>query len=240
MTPLAPVDIRLADNRFHTDLGWLDSHHSFSFGGHYDPANTHHGLLVVSNDDVVAPGRGFGAHSHHDMEIVSWVLDGELEHQDSEGNRGVIRPGLVQRMSAGRGITHAEMNARSDEPVHFLQMWVQPDETGITPGYEELDVTERLIPGVLVPVASGQGHEGTVRLRQAGAVMSVARFGIGDGIVLPDARFVHMHVAKGSVELDDTVLQAGDAVRLSDAGVVSVSGVDHGELVVWETDQPVG
>jgi quercetin 2,3-dioxygenase len=240
MTSLASVDIRRADTRFHTDLGWLDSHHSFSFGGHHDPANTHHGLLVVSNDDVVAPGRGFGAHSHRDMEIVSWVLDGELEHRDSEGNHGVIRPGLVQRMSAGRGITHSEMNGRSDAPVHFLQMWVVPEETGITPGYEDLDVTDRLTPGVLVPVASGQGHEGTVRLHQTGAVMSVARFGVGDEIVLPAAAFVHVHVAKGSIELGDSVLGVGDAVRLTGTGAVSVTGVDRGELVVWETDRPAG
>ena len=123
------IDIRRADTRFHTEIDWLDSWHSFSFGNHYDPTNTHHGLLLVLNDDVIAPGGGFGTHPHRDMEIVTWVLDGALEHRDSEGNHGVISPGLAQRMSAGRGIRHSEVNASTTEPVHLLQMWVPPDTT---------------------------------------------------------------------------------------------------------------
>jgi quercetin 2,3-dioxygenase len=236
MTSPAPVDIRPAADRFHTDLGWLDSHHSFSFGGHHDPTNTHHGLLLVSNDDVVAPGRGFGAHSHRDMEIVSWVLDGELEHRDSEGNHGVIRPGLIQRMSAGGGITHSEMNGSTNAPVHFLQMWVVPDRRGLVPGYEELDVTDHLVPGTLVPVASGKGHEGTVRLHQKGAVMSVARLGPGDEIAVPDIEFVHVFVATGRVSLGESVLEAGDAGRLTRAGSLPVTGLDQAEIVVWAMD----
>src|SRR5213595_3262746 len=149
------VDVRRATDRFHTQIDWLDSWHSFSFGSHDDPANTHHGLLLVNNDDVIRAGRGFGTHSHSDMEIVTWVLDGELEHRDSTGTFGVIYPGLAQRMSAGHGIRHSEMNHSSTDPVHFVQMWVVPDTAGVDPGYEQLDVNDRLAAGGLVPVASG-------------------------------------------------------------------------------------
>jgi quercetin 2,3-dioxygenase len=232
------IDIRRAATRFHTDLGWLDSHHSFSFGAHHDPANVNHGLLIVSNDDVVAPGRGFGAHSHRDMEIVSWVLDGVLLHEDSTGNRGTIVPGLVQRMSAGSGITHSEMNGSATEPVHFLQMWVVPDRTGIQPGYEERDVSAALADGDLVPVASGIGHEGAVTVHQRGAVMSVARVGLDQSVTVPAAPFVHVFVARGAVGMGDVVLHAGDAVRLADADPLTLVGIDAAELVVWETQAP--
>src|SRR5215813_7784711 len=131
------VDIRRAATRDHTQLSWLDSWHSFSFGSHYDPDNTHHGLLLVSNDDRVRAGTGFSTHPHRDMEIVTWVLDGSLEHKDSEGNHGVIYPGLAQRMSAGTGIWHSEMNPSTAE-VHFVQMWVLPDTESIEPGYQQL------------------------------------------------------------------------------------------------------
>jgi redox-sensitive bicupin YhaK (pirin superfamily) len=130
------IDIRRSDQRFHTHINWLDSHHCFSFSGHYDPHNTHHGLLLVSNDDVVRPNTGFRTHPHQDMEIVTWVLDGELEHKDSEGHSGIIYPGLAQRMSAGTGIWHSEMNPHKDKNVHFIQMWVPPDTKGINPSYE--------------------------------------------------------------------------------------------------------
>ena len=125
LTPV--VDVRRADQRFKTRISWLDSKHSFSFSSHWDPANTHHGLLLVNNDDVVTPGRGFETHPHRDMEIVTWVLRGSLVHQDSEGNRGIIYPGLAQRMSAGTGITHSEFNASKSEPVHLLQIWIMPE-----------------------------------------------------------------------------------------------------------------
>jgi redox-sensitive bicupin YhaK (pirin superfamily) len=234
--PATSVDIRRADTRFHTDFGWLDSRHSFSFGGHYDPDNVGHGLLLVVNDDIVSPGRGFGAHSHRDMEIVSWVLDGELEHRDSEGNHGVIRPGLAQRMSAGRGITHSEMNASPHAPVHFLQMWVVPDRVGIDPGYEELDVSDRLASGDLVAVASGKGHVGAITLHQQGAVMWAARPDAGTVLALPDAPFVHVTIARGRFALGDEPLEEGDAVRLTEAGPRDLETLERGEIVVWETD----
>ena len=141
------VDIRRAHERFHTQISWLDSWHSFSFSNHYDPANTHHGLLLVSNDDTVKAGTGFRMHPHQDMEIVTWVLDGELEHKDSEGNNGIIYPGLAQRMSAGTGIWHSEMNPSADKDVHFVQMWVVPDTERRTPGYEQLDINGHLAKG---------------------------------------------------------------------------------------------
>jgi redox-sensitive bicupin YhaK (pirin superfamily) len=150
------VEIRSREARFETSAGWLESRHSFSFANHYDPTNTHHGLLLVHNDDVVKPNTGFRTHPHQDMEIVTWVLDGELEHKDSEGNHGIIYPGLAQRMSAGTGIWHSEMNPKSDKPVHFIQMWVPPDTEQITPGYQQLDINAQLSKGGLVPVASGR------------------------------------------------------------------------------------
>jgi len=156
------IDVRRAADRFSSQFGWLDSKHSFSFGRHHDPRNTHHGLLLVNNDDVVDPGTGFDTHPHRDMEIVTWVLRGSLVHQDSEGHNGVIYPGLAQRMSAGTGILHSEKNdawrlqgERHEDPVHFVQMWVVPDEPGIVPGYEQLEIEDELLSGGLVPVRDG-------------------------------------------------------------------------------------
>ncbi|HEY4332448.1 MAG TPA: pirin family protein, partial [Ilumatobacteraceae bacterium] len=127
-------------DRFVTNIGWLDSKHSFNFGEHYSRQNTNHGLLLVNNDDIVAPSTGFGTHGHRDMEIVTWVLSGQVAHRDSEGNSGVLYPGLAQRMSAGSGIRHSEMNPSPDEAAHFIQMWVLPDANGVKPGYQQLDI----------------------------------------------------------------------------------------------------
>ena len=157
------IEIRRADDRAKTQIAWLDSKHSFSFGSNYDPDNTHHGLLLVNNDDIVSPGTGFDTHPHRDMEIVTWVMRGSLVHQDSTGHSGVIYPGLAQRMSAGSGILHSEKNdswtltgaQAHDEPVHFVQMWVVPDESGITPGYQQLEIDDELLRGGLVTIASG-------------------------------------------------------------------------------------
>ena len=235
----AALDIRRAESRFHTRLSWLDSWHSFSFGGHHDPANVGHGLLIVSNDDRVEPGGGFGAHAHRDMEIVTWVLDGALEHRDSEGNEGVIVPGLAQRMSAGTGIQHSEMNHSTTEPVHFLQMWVPPSATGLPPGYEQRDVADRLDAGGLVAIASGRGHDGAVHINQDGAVMWAGRLADGDVVELPDAPFVHLYVARGEVTLRDDRLRTGDAARLTGAGALPVTAAAASEVVVWESDVAV-
>jgi redox-sensitive bicupin YhaK (pirin superfamily) len=148
----ATVEIRRAADRAVTTTSWLQSRHSFSFGDHYDPANTHHGVLLVSNDDVLAPAAGFDTHPHRDMEIVTWVLEGSLAHRDSAGNSGVIYPGLAQRMSAGAGITHSEKNASDTEPVRFVQMWVPPDESGVEPGYQQQAVEDDQLEGRLMTI----------------------------------------------------------------------------------------
>ena len=234
------IDIRPATGRFHTDIGWLDSRHSFSFGSHFDPDNVGHGLLIVSNDDTVAPSGGFGTHSHRDMEIVTWVLDGELEHRDSTGHEGVIYPGLAQRMSAGSGIMHSEMNHSAEQPVHFVQMWVIPDTAGVEPGYEQRDVNDALAAGGLVAVASGRGHDAAVHIHQQGAVMWVGRLGAGEQVVVPDAPFVHVFVALGAVELDGRSLATGDAARLTGAGAVELRAPIDTEVIVWESDDQAG
>jgi quercetin 2,3-dioxygenase len=230
------IDVRRAAERFHTKTEWLDSWHSFSFGPHHDPANTHHGLLLVSNDDVVLAGRGFGTHPHRDMEIVTWVLRGELEHRDSIGTVGVIYPGLAQRMSAGSGITHSEMNASGNADVHLVQMWVLPDTDGIAPGYEQRDLNDELASGDLVAVASGQGHDGAVTLHQRDAVLYAARLDPGVAVTIPDAPHVHLFVALGSARLASDELAAGDAVRFTAAGASELrAGSDGAEILVWAT-----
>jgi len=246
------IDVRRADSRFSTRIDWLDSKHSFSFGQHYDSNNTHHGLLLVNNDDVVAPGTGFETHPHRDMEIVTWVLRGQLVHQDSRGNSGVIYPGLAQRMSAGTGILHSEKNdawrlTGADEhqdPVHFVQMWVVPDEQGITPGYEQLEVDDELLRGGLVPVASGMPvHDGAaaIRIRNSYAALHAARLAPGGQVQLPDAPFIHLFVPRGRVSLEGAgPLNEGDAVRLTGVGGQRVTADDDAEILVWEMHATLG
>src|SRR3954470_17965077 len=234
---MSPIEIDPAAERFHTKIDWLDSWHSFSFGEFYDPRKTHHGLLRVLNDDVVAPGRGFGMHPHRDMEIVTWVLDGALEHRDTEGNVGVITRNVAQRMSAGTGLRHSETNASATEPVHLLQMWVPPDTAGIPPGYEQQDVNDRLEPDVLFPLASGREERAAIQIHQRDATLWVARLGPGRQITLPAAPFVHVFIAEGTAELPGhPPLGTGDAARLVDAGAIDLTaGGDGAHVVVWET-----
>ena len=234
---MSAIDIRRADDRPHTKLGWLDSHHSFSFGHHYDPANTRHGLLLVSNDDRVAGGTGFSTHPHQDMEIVTWVLSGRLEHKDSEGNRGELYPGLAQRMSAGTGIWHSEMNPSPTEEVHFIQMWVPPDTERIDPGYEQLDINGELDRGGLQPIASGRGHDAAITIRQRDAVLWGARLKPGEATSVPDGRNAHVFVAAGAVELEGAgTLAEGDAARLVAAGSPRLTGGPAGaEILIWVT-----
>ncbi|MCO6005114.1 pirin family protein [Actinoallomurus purpureus] len=240
------VDIRRAGERSATKISWLDSKHSFSFGHHHDPNNTHHGLLLVNNDDVVKPGTGFETHPHRDMEIVTWVLRGSLVHQDSEGHNGVIYPGLAQRMSAGTGILHSEKNdhrgpAAGDEPtepVHFVQMWVVPDEAGIGPGYEQMEIDDELLRGGLVTVASGmERHDGetAIRIKNKYAALHVARLGAGESVDLPDAPFLHLFVPRGGVALEGAgALGEGDAVRFTATGGQRVTAAEPAEILVWE------
>lgn len=244
--PLTPaVDVRRAGERYSSQYGWLDSKHSFSFGPHFDRANTHHGLLLVNNDDVVAPGTGFDTHPHRDMEIVTWVLDGSLVHQDSTGHNGIIYPGLAQRMSAGTGILHSEKNdswrlqgSTHDDPVHFVQMWVAPDESGITPGYEQLEIDGELLSGGLVAVASGMDkHDGgsAIRIRNRYAALYAARLQPGGAVELPEAPFLHLFVARGAVTLEGAGgLGTGDAVRFTATGGQRVTATEPAEILVWE------
>jgi hypothetical protein len=244
-TPRPTVDVRRSGERFATDLGWLDSKHSFSFGGHHDRGNTHHGVLLVNNDDTVTPGTGFETHPHQDMEIVTWVLQGSLVHQDSTGHSGVIYPGLAQRMSAGRGILHSEKNdswrlagPQHGEPVHFVQMWVLPDEGGITPGYEQLEIEGELLTGGLVPVASGMPqHDGAaaIRIKNRYAALYAARLAPGQTVQLPAAPYVHLFVPRGAVTLEGAgALDAGDAVRFTATGGQGVTATAASEILVWE------
>jgi redox-sensitive bicupin YhaK (pirin superfamily) len=209
-------------------------------------------VLLVNNDDVVAPGTGFETHPHRDMEIVTWVLRGQLVHQDSEGHNGVIYPGLAQRMSAGTGILHSEKNDAwtlsggdaHDDPVHFVQMWVVPDEQGIRPGYEQLEIGDELLRGGLVPVASGMAkHDGAtaIRIRNSYAALHAARLSAGDSVTLPDAPYVHLFVPHGAVELEGAgPLGTGDAVRLTGVGGQRVTATDAAEILVWEMHATVG
>jgi quercetin 2,3-dioxygenase len=238
------VEVRQAAERDRTRLPWLDSHHSFSFGAHYDPANTHHGLLLVNNDDVVAPGTGFETHPHRDMEIVTWVLRGSLVHQDSTGHSGVIYPGLAQRMSAGTGILHSEKNDswrlagdRHADPVHFVQMWVVPDTDRMEPGYAQKEIDGELLSGALVPVASGRPEHGdsAIRIANRYATLHAARLEPGRSVALPEAPYLHLHVARGDVTLEGAgALGQGDAVRFTATGGQRVTATAPAEILVWE------
>lgn len=239
------LDIRRGAGRPANRTAWLHSKHSFSFGGHYDPANTHHGLLLVNNDDVVAAGTGFETHPHRDMEIVTWVLSGSLVHQDSTGHSDVIYPGLAQRMSAGRGILHSEKNdswrlggPEHAKPVHFVQMWVIPDAGGGSPGYEQLEVADDVLRSGLAPIASGMPkHDGeaAIRIRQREAALYVARLVTGQSVQLPAAPYVHLFLAGGAATLEGAgPLAAGDAVRLTAMDGPRLTAVEPTEVLVWE------
>lgn len=233
------VDIRRADQRFHTELDWLNSWHSFSFGPHYDHTNTHHGALLVNNDDTVAAGGGFNSHPHRDMEIVTWVLRGVLAHQDSEGHSGVIYPGLAQTMSAGRGIVHSERNDSATEPVHFVQMWVMPDETGLTPGYRQAEVS---LGDGLVTVASGiVEHDAAIPIHNQNAALHVASLDVGDVVRVPSAAHVHVFMATGAATLEGVgALGVGDAVRLTADDGRRVTATEPAEVLIWEMRAGVG
>ena len=230
------IELKKSGERFHTQIPWLDSRHSFSFGGHYHPDNTHHGLLLVSNDDVIRAGTGFRTHPHQDMEIITWVLSGSVEHKDSEGHSGVIYPGLAQRMSAGTGIWHSEMSGKED--TRLVQMWVVPDMPGVKPGYEQLDINKELSKGGLVPVASGRSKHTAIKIRQQGATLWAARLGPGEAAAVPDAPYVHLYVARGTAALEEAgTLEEGDAARLTAAGGRRLAaGPGGAEVLLWEMD----
>jgi quercetin 2,3-dioxygenase len=245
-TSLVPsVEVRRAGDRMRTRTAWLDSRHSFSYGAHYDPANTHFGLLMANNEDVLAPGSGFEPHPHRDMEIVTWVLEGALLHEDDSGHSAVIRPGTAQRMSAGSGVVHSERNAEGSREVRLVQMWVLPDSQGGSPGYEHLDISSALETGELLVVASGMrkhAHDRAVSLRQEHAALHAARMRPVAMVVVPTAPLVHVFVTRGGVQLEAAgELSAGDAARITVGdGQHIVAGPAGAELLLWEMRTGLG
>lgn len=238
----ATTEIRTAASRAVTTTPWLTSRHSFSFGDHYDPDNTHFGLLLVNNDDIVSPARGFDTHPHRDMEIVTWVLRGRLSHRDSAGNHGVIYPGLAQRMSAGSGIMHSERNDSPGEPVHFVQMWVVPDEAGVQPSYQQHEVDEKLLAGSLVTIASGMpAHDAAITLHNRNAALHGTRLLPGAAVNVPQAPYLHLFLAAGRVNVEGIgTLHQGDAVRFTDADGRRVTASEPSELLIWEMHAKLG
>ncbi len=229
------LDIRRAAERARTQLDGIDSRHSFSFGPQYDATNTHHGLLVAHNEDVVAPGSGYPPHRHQDLEIVTWVLSGTLLHEDDRGHTGVVSPGLVQRLSAGTGVVHSE---RSDagQAAHFVQMWLVPDEHGLAPSYQLGTIEDLALRQGLVPVASGRpGHDAAIQIRNRDTTLHAGRLAPGQCVVLPEAPYLHLFVGVGAVDLEGGGdLASGDAARLTGTGGQRVTAGAAAEVLVWE------
>ena len=231
------ITLRRSIERGHANHGWLDSHHSFSFADYHDPAHMGWGNLRVINEDRIAPGTGFGTHGHRDMEIISYVLEGELAHKDSIGNGAAIQPGDVQRMSAGRGILHSEYNHAPQQTTHFLQIWILPNAQGITPGYEQKNFPAADKRGRLRLVASPDGREGSVTLH-ADASMYVGLFD-GDEtaeLALDPQRKGYVHVARGEVTVNGHALSAGDALKLAGESTVRVDGGRDAEVIVFDLE----
>ncbi len=229
------IEIRKSEDRGVGEHGWLSSRHSFSFANYYDPKHVGFGPLLVINEDRVAPGRGFGAHGHSDMEIISYVLAGALEHKDSMGNGSVIRYGNVQRMSAGTGVRHSEFNHSHAEPVHFLQIWIQPNVQRIAPSYEERFFEPDSKKGKWRLIASHDGRDGSVLIHQDAAVY--AAIVDGDDTLeyrLPETRCGYLHVALGSVTVNGTNLKAGDAVKLMNEPQITVSQGENAEILLFD------
>ena len=229
------MTIRKAADRGHADHGWLDSHHTFSFADYYDPSHMGFRNLRVINDDRVEAGRGFGSHPHRDMEIISYVLEGALAHKDSMGTGAVIRPGDVQRMSAGTGVVHSEFNASKSEGVHFLQIWLLPAQRGIQPGYEQKNFSDEDKRGTLKLVASPDGSNGSITIHTNARVYAGV-FGNAQHAEIPLAkeRGAWVHVARGNAKVNDQVLQAGDGVAIEGEASVRVDGIDEGEVIVFD------
>lgn len=229
------MELRHAAERGHADHGWLNSWHSFSFADYYDPKHIQFRALRVINDDTVEPGKGFGTHSHRDMEIVSYVLEGGLAHKDSMGNGSIIRPGSVQRMSAGTGVQHSEFNPSPNECVHFLQIWFLPNISGIPPGYEEKIFDDAEKRGRLRMIASPDGADGSVTIH-ADASMSAALIDPGERIekALSAGRSYYIHIARGSVSLNGTPLGAGDAAMLTGEKNLVLDQGHEAEVLLFE------
>lgn len=229
------IQHRPAQERGYADHGWLQSFHSFSFADYYDPQHMGFGPLRVINDDIVAPGKGFGMHGHRDMEIITYVLSGELAHRDSMDNGSVIRPGNVQRMSAGRGVRHSEFNHSQTEPTHLLQIWIEPNVIGIEPGYEEkhFDASEKR--GQLRLIASPDGAQGSVTIHQDARVYA----GLFDGAessayAVKSGRQVYLHVAQGQIRINGVVLGGGDALKLTQIDQIAIEQGKQAEILLFD------
>jgi len=228
-------EIRRADERGFADHGWLKSYHSFSFANYYDPGHMGFGPLRVINEDRVAGGGGFGKHPHNDMEIISYVLSGELEHKDSMGNGSVIRPGDVQRMSAGTGVVHSEYNQSKTDPVHFLQIWIIPEEEGIQPGYEQKLFADEDKRGRLCLVASPDGRDQSVTIHQNALIF--ATLVDGDERVEHDlaaGRQAYVHVVRGNVSINGEALESGDAIKIRDERNVTIEHGEQAEVLLFD------
>ena len=227
--------IRHSQDRGLANFGWLDSRHTFSFGHYYDPNFMGFGPLRVINEDRVQPGRGFDTHGHRDMEIISYVLDGALEHKDSMGNGSVIRPGDVQRMSAGTGVRHSEFNASETEPVHFLQIWILPEKQGLEPGYEQRHFAADEKRGRLRLVGSRDGREGSVTIHQD-ADLYATLLGDGDTVTheLAAGRKGWVQIARGSALLDDKQLAAGDGAAVKGPATIRLTGSSEAEILLFD------
>jgi redox-sensitive bicupin YhaK (pirin superfamily) len=238
------AEIRRSQDRGYADHGWLRSYHSFSFAGYHDPRHVHFGPLRVINEDRVVPGAGFGTHGHRDMEIISYVLEGELAHKDSTGTSSTIRPGDVQRMSAGSGVQHSEFNGSQQHPVHFLQIWILPNVVGIPAGYEEKSFGEGEKRGRLRLIASPDGVRGSVRIHQDVQVYA----GLFDGaeqsqLRVAPGRLIYLHVARGRVVANGEALEPGDALKLTGQPELRLGSGVAAEVIVFDlpadADQPL-
>lgn len=229
------LKLRKSDERGHAKHGWLDSHHTFSFAGYYDPAHMGFRSLRVINEDRVAPGAGFGTHPHRDMEILSYVLSGALAHKDSMGHGSTIEAGDVQLMSAGTGVMHSEFNASNEKAAHFLQIWIEPSRTGLTPSYHQRHVTEADKRGKLRLVAS-KGGEGESLTLNADARVFAGRFFENDRAQyrFEPGRYGYLHAARGSVRVGGVVLHEGDGLAISHEREVSIEGVEQGEVLFFD------
>ena len=229
------ITLRRAEERGHANHGWLDSYHTFSFANYYDPRHMGFRTLRVINEDRVEPGRGFGTHPHRDMEILSYVIEGALEHKDSMGNGSMIRPGDVQRMSAGTGVTHSEFNGSRSERVHFLQIWIIPEKQGITPGYEQKHFAPADKQGKLRLVASRDGREGSVTIHQDTNVFgTVLDAGQTISFSLAANRHAWIHVVKGEVKVGGHDLRAGDAVAVSGESEITLEGLKSADVLLFD------
>jgi redox-sensitive bicupin YhaK (pirin superfamily) len=229
------ITIRRAADRGHSAHDWLDSHHTFSFADYYDPAQMGFGSLRVINDDRVQAGMGFGSHSHRDMEILSYVVEGALQHRDSTGTGAIIKPGDVQRMSAGTGVVHSEFNASSEASVHFLQIWLVPEKNGIKPSYEQKTFPTSEREGQLRLVAARDGRDGSVTVH-ADVALYAGTFEAGQtaALAVPAGRRVWVHVVRGSVRVNENDLVEGDGAALVGERALNIVGLEAGEVLVFD------